>query len=333
MTDRFSVKRACELQPLPEQHCWLIEQLWSHQAVGIIGGEPKSCKSFLALGMAVAVASGSACLGRFAVPQTGRVLLFSAEDALHIVRARLQGICAYHGVDLHTLDLWVITQPVIRLDCERDRALLDRTVQQIAPRLLVLDPLVRLHRVDENQSAAIAPLLASLRELQRKHRCAVALVHHARKGAGSVRAGQALRGSSELHAWGDSNLYVRRHKERLSLSVEHRAHRSSEPLSLQLKIDVNSIALIATDAESVDEAESQNATRNASGKERVMAVLGRFHHPIRLRSLRDACQMRAESLLRLLHDLVESGEVIRTDSGWSLARRLSVSDIESPTDQ
>src|SRR6266496_510861 len=30
------------------------------------------------------------------------------------------------------------------------------------------------------------------------------------KGAQSVRGGQALRGSSELHAWGDSNLYLRR---------------------------------------------------------------------------------------------------------------------------
>src|SRR5215813_8969665 len=31
------------------------------------------------------------------------------------------------------------------------------------------------------------------------------VVHHAKKGAGNIRAGQALRGSSEFHAWGDSN--------------------------------------------------------------------------------------------------------------------------------
>jgi hypothetical protein len=34
----------------------------------------------------------------------------------------------------------------------------------------------------------------------------VLVVHHARKSAGRMRAGQALRGSSEFHAWGDSNL-------------------------------------------------------------------------------------------------------------------------------
>jgi RecA-family ATPase len=66
---------------------------------------------------------------------------------------------------------------------------------------------VRLHRIDENVSGDVAPLLAFLRELQRRHAIAVVLVHHAKKGAGTMRAGQALRGSSEFHAWGDSNLY------------------------------------------------------------------------------------------------------------------------------
>ena len=47
---------------------WLIDQLWTAQAVGIIGGTPKSLKSWLALEMGVAVASGSACLATFAVP-------------------------------------------------------------------------------------------------------------------------------------------------------------------------------------------------------------------------------------------------------------------------
>jgi hypothetical protein len=44
--------------------------------------------------------------------------------------------------------------------------------------------------------------IAFLRELQRRHGLAIVVVHHARKGAGNVRAGQSLRGSSEFHAWG-----------------------------------------------------------------------------------------------------------------------------------
>jgi AAA domain len=104
----------------------------------------------------------------------------------------------------------------------------------LQPRLLILDPFVRLHRIDENASAEVAPLLAYLRELQRRYALAVLVVHHAKKGAGNVRAGQALRGSSEFHAWGDSNLYLRRDGDTLTLTVEHRAAPAPQPMKIEL---------------------------------------------------------------------------------------------------
>ncbi len=55
-----------------------------------------------------------------------------------------------------------------------------------------------------------------------------------RKGAAHARAGQALRGSSEFHAWGDSNLYLRRVGEQLTLTVEHRAAASITGITLAL---------------------------------------------------------------------------------------------------
>jgi hypothetical protein len=107
----------------------------------------------------------------------------------------------------------------------------------------IADPFVRLHRIDENVSGEVAPLLAFLRELQRRHHLAVLLVHHARKGGAKMRAGQALRGSSEFHAWGDSNLYLRRNNEQLTLSVEHRAAPSIPNISLQLTDVDDAVAL------------------------------------------------------------------------------------------
>ena len=99
----------------PQARQWLIDALWADEAVGILGGEPKSCKSFLALQMAVSVAGGVPCLGRFAPARTGRVLLYAAEDALHVVRQRLAGIAAAVGRDLADLDIHVITCPSLRL--------------------------------------------------------------------------------------------------------------------------------------------------------------------------------------------------------------------------
>jgi len=62
-----------------------------------------------------------------------------------------------------------------------------------------------------------------------------------------MRAGEALRGSSEFHAWGDSNLYLRRHGDQLALSVEHRAAAAITAVSLQLATDGEAIALTAID--------------------------------------------------------------------------------------
>jgi AAA domain len=92
----FPVQRANQLPAVAAQIPWLIQDLWTDQAVGILGGEPKCCKSFLALGIALAVASGSACLRRFPVRRSGPVLFFPAEDSLSIVRQRLDGL-AYAG--------------------------------------------------------------------------------------------------------------------------------------------------------------------------------------------------------------------------------------------
>src|ERR1700731_3337607 len=103
------VEPAYRLAERSEEHRWLVTGLWSEQAVGIVGGEPKCCKSFLALDLAVAVAGGISCLRRFSVPSAGRVLLYAAEDALHIVRRRLEGICAAVGASLANLDIQVIT--------------------------------------------------------------------------------------------------------------------------------------------------------------------------------------------------------------------------------
>src|SRR5262249_39057069 len=121
------------------------------------------------------------------------------------------------------------------------------TVANLQPRLLILDPFVRLHRIDENASGEVAPLLAYLRELQRRHRVAVLVVHHAKKGAGRARAGQALRGSSEFHAWGDSNLYLRREGDTLTLTVEHRAAPSQKPMRTELVEAGNALALHVVD--------------------------------------------------------------------------------------
>lgn len=315
------VRAAHLLETLAPEQRWLIEGLWGAEAVGIIGGEPKCCKSFLALDMAVAVTSATPCLRRFPVVRPGRVLLFAAEDALCTVRQRLEGICAAADRKLGDLDLQVITAPTLRLDLELDRDRLDDTVRVLRPTLLVLDPFVRLHRVDENVSAEVAPLLDYLRGLQRRYQTAVVLVHHARKGAAHLRAGQALRGSSELHAWGDSNLYLRRtgDGDHLSLAIEHRAAASSEGTTLRLVAHEDSLALRADDPASLESGHVQ--TPPPTAVDRVEAALAAAAAPLSLKAVRAAVRMRAVTVSDALATLVTQGRACRSGSGYVLALR------------
>src|SRR5271156_1692612 len=234
------VVRVGEIKSDESAQRWLVEELWGASSVGVIGGAPKCAKTWLGLDMAVSVATGTACLGKYAVPEPGPVLVYLAEDALPVVRERVGGMARHRGLDLDQVEIHVITAPLLRLDREGDRMRLWETTKRLRPKLLLLDPLVRLHGIDENNAGEVAELLAYFRSLQRQLDLSVLLVHHTRKNAtGGVAAGLGLRGSSDIHAFGDSNLYLRRSREHLVLSSAHRAAPASPPVSLEL---------IATDA-------------------------------------------------------------------------------------
>lgn len=217
------VQRVSELQE-EQGVAWLVEEIWTRQGVGFLCGSPKVCKTWLALEIAFSVASKTAVLGRYQVLDPGAVLLFAAEDAPVMVRSRLVGIARQRELELADLPIHLVMQRSLRLESAQDQARLRATVARYRPKLLVLDPFVRLSSIDENSSLEVSSVLAYLRALQTDHEVAILVVHHARKSNGhSAAAGLALRGSGDFWAWGDSNLYLRRKQERLQLTIEHRS--------------------------------------------------------------------------------------------------------------
>jgi len=283
----------------------------------VIGGAPKCAKTWLGLDLALSVATGTACLGKYAVPEPGPVLVYLAEDALLVVRERIEGMARHRGLDLGPVEIHVITAPVLRLDRDRDRTRLWETTKRLRPRLLLLDPLVRLHGIDENHAGEVAELLAYFRSLQRQFDLSVLLVHHTRKNAaGGVAAGQGLRGSSDIHAFGDSNLYLRRTREHLVLSSEHRAAPASPPVYLQL---------VATNAETthlevIGELQDGSTKFTMDGKQgsleqRVLDLLGQGATVTRAK-LRESLGIKNERLGEALEALERAGQLCRTPAGW-----------------
>ena len=305
---------ASELDEREPERRWLIEQLWARAGVGIIGGAPKLGKSWLGLDLAVSVASGTPCLDTFRVAESGGALIYMAEDAAPVVKQRLEGLCRHRGLDLAALPIGVITAPSIRLDLPPDQRRLAETVRRHTPRLLLLDPFVRLHRINENQASDVAAVLGYLRELQRAHDLAVTIVHHARKNGGRG-GGQNLRGSGDFFAWVDTALSLHRHRRQLILSVEHRAAAAPEPSILALAGSDDDMHLAIVDDEV--RGDRDKLTTSADLDAAVLDLLGHADNQRLPRaSLRAALRIRNQRLGEALTRLAASGHIARHGNAW-----------------
>ncbi len=135
------------------------------------------------------------------------------------------------------------------------------------------------------------------------------LVHHTRKNApGGVSAGQGLRGSSDLHAFGDSNLYLRRSRDRLVLSSEHRAAAAAPPVYLEL----SAANADTTHLQVVGELEAHNSR---SLELQVLELLADGVVLTRTK-LRDTLSVKNERLGDVLLSLERTARVRRTATGW-----------------
>jgi hypothetical protein len=299
---------------------WLIENLFLENSVGITAGAPKAMKTWLALDVALSVATKTPVVGTYAVPAAGAVLLFAAEDTPQAVRTRLNGMAAQRGTCLDEAPIHLVIASSLRLDRRDDQQRLEATVAQLQPKLLVLDPFVRLCRVDENSSLEVSTVLAYLRQLQRELAVSILVVHHTRKASpGNGRAGLALRGSGDFWAWSDTTMYLRRRDEAVHLQIEHRGAADPEPLCLELDTTSESGPYLRVQAPAPSDTGQHSPVPIG---ERILACLAERREPCRTEKIRDALRVRMQTLVNELRQLESSRRICRGTRGWRLVDGL-----------
>ena len=314
---RLPVLRASALQSVAEQKPWLIERLWSAGAVGIVSGPPKALKTWTALEMAISVATGAPCLATFPVPRSGTVLLYAAEEPMPALHARLQALAQNRQMQLDDIDVRVIAVDSLRLDRQKDREKLTATVEFHRPMLLILDPLIRLHGLDENQSGPMAELLGYFRALQRSTGTAIAIVHHSRKNAAASAApGQSLRGSSDLYAFVDSLVSLDRRRDQVTLSAEHRSAPGLGPMPLELvpAAEPNQCPSLRLRVDLQEE-----AAQHPGLSDRILQHMAEAASPITTDGLRSNLQVRKQRVVEALRGLLERRLIRRTENGYVLS--------------
>jgi biotin operon repressor len=177
-----------------------------------------------------------------------------------------------------------------------------------------LDPLIRLHRADENSASEMSVILDGLRKLARSSKTAILLVHHSRKAAAG-NGGTGLRGSSDLHAFGDSNLYLRKLSQdsALELKIEHRAAAAPAPVRLRLRVD--KLAEPSARFEILDAAHQEDPAAK-----RILELLAKSDAPVSSTTLREKLGIRNQTVAEALKLLQTDGRVQRAGrDGWSAA--------------
>jgi hypothetical protein len=306
------VRHIAEINTIPLQAKWLIEPLWCAEGVGIVGGQPRSFKTWLAAELALAVASGERALGRFATKVSGPVLVFAAEDPPANMKARFEAIASVRNIDLKTIPLYLLDVATLRIDDNKQLHQLRQAVASLKPKLLILDPFVRIARVDENSATEVSNVLGSLRAIQRDLGLAILLVHHMRKSP-SPRLGQQLRGSSDFAAWSDSALYLTSRNDRIMLSVEHRHAPAPPPFQICLAREI---------APHLQVKESPVLLGRSPLEDAVLDRLKTAIEPLPTTQLRLFLRIRKAALLEALRALRERGLVQRSDDGWLLPQNV-----------
>jgi AAA domain/RepB DNA-primase N-terminal domain len=200
---------------------WLVDGLWGDGEVGFISGHPKSYKSWLAIDLAVSVATGGMFLGAFRAHKHN-VLLIQEEDPKVIMQERLGMVAAAKGrigyemngdgtawmwYDLPT-ELSIISNQGFTIN-EDWLEQLERWIIEGDIRLVILDPLMMMGgNVDEFKAfEMMTNILKPLKRLRAKTKAAITIVHHHTKAAGQGMA-RDMYGSVALWAWEEAALHL-----------------------------------------------------------------------------------------------------------------------------
>jgi hypothetical protein len=188
---------------------WLIKTRLVMDSLAVIYGPSGAGKTFIALDMALHVASSNMYHGMQV--NAGNVLYVAGEGQAGI-RKRIRAWCLHNQVDAENVQLGVTSQPVPMLDARAVEELsvqIGKTMPGSNLKMIVIDTLNRnFGDGDENSTRDMTGFIEQLDNLRLMYQCCVVVVHHS-----GLNENARARGSSALRAALDTELRVNAPKD------------------------------------------------------------------------------------------------------------------------
>jgi hypothetical protein len=213
--------------PRDEFVAWPIVERGYYGLVGAPGGVGKS--TYL-LQLAISIAAGRQRWGNIEIRETCPVLVINMDDTPDKQRKRLVAVMANMGITRTDvggrLHLWVPRHSKLLGEGDEPAPFykeLDENLRRIRPGLVILDPLVRFHLLDENQNTAMNQVAEAFIGLLRKHNCAGLIAHHPPKGH-FVADDDMFRGATSLVTNARSTLFLLPGSAKGTVTAVHGKH-------------------------------------------------------------------------------------------------------------
>lgn len=211
----LSVADLANLEPVRP----LVDGLLYRNTLAQLSGPPGSYKSFVAIGMCCALASGENNWEGHKIARREKVVYVAAEGANGLL-ARINAWCEYHGVDVSRLDGWLYILPLpVQLGNTVDIGDAMDMAREVGAGLLALDTRARCTLGLEENSATEQGLAVDAAErIRAACGCTVWPIHHTGANGLRPRGSTAWDGAvwSDLRVTGEDGLVkitVEKHKD------------------------------------------------------------------------------------------------------------------------
>ncbi|CDQ11940.1 protein of unknown function [Acidithiobacillus ferrivorans] len=186
-----------ELLTNPPAVRWLIRDIIEQDTLSLIYGPSGHGKSFVALSMAAAIATGSAWFD--CKTSQGPVVYLAGEGYAGIGRRLRVWQLANPDAHLEDAPLFVSRRIVAMANGADALAEIDAAITEAGtgtPSVVFVDTLARAAvGLDENSAADMGLLMAACDEIRHKYDCCVVIVHHAGHDASRARGSTAIKGT------------------------------------------------------------------------------------------------------------------------------------------
>lgn len=245
---RFHFKDEDELDEEPDP-TWIIKDLISERSTVMLYGRSGSYKSFLALDIALSVATGTPAFGSEA--KKGLVFYSLLEGKAHLKKGR-RAWRTLRGIEGKIDNFYVGRAPMIasQEEIQEFGDEIKKRCNGKSPLVIIIDTLSKsMAGLNENDAADANRFVTFCDSLVEIFGCTVVAVHH----SSDKTEGRGARGSSAFFAGFDTVLEVKAHKETRAVAVHVHKHKDAEerekPWTFEGKVVGPSLAFEATDYE------------------------------------------------------------------------------------